>query len=105
MGPYWQEPTKTIYIKSLEKSETYVIFEDEKLVGYAKTLDDGLLVWIVDLLVDKNYRGKEYGKALMEYVCEVSPNQDVYVLGGDDVVTYYNKLGYSSEGVVYKVNK
>ena len=89
----------------MEKAETYIIFENEQLGGYAKTLDDGLLVWIVDLLVDKNYRGKEYGKALMEHVCEVSPNQNVYVLGDDDVLPYYNKLGYSSDGVVYKVHK
>ena len=106
-APYYQEPTKQIYLDSLKKAITYLIYEDEgeQLVGYAKTLDDGLLVWIVDLLVHREYRGKAYGKVLMDYVCEVSPNQEVYVLGGDDVLPYYDKLEYGREGVVYKVSK
>ena len=101
-GEYWQEPTKTNYIKALENAVTYVIFENDRLVGYAKTLND-YMIWIIDLLVHKDYRGKEYGKALMEHVCAEFPDKEVYVLGGNDVLSYYDKLGYVSEGVVYNV--
>ena len=100
---YWQEPYKQDYIKTFERSTLYLVFEGQRLCGYAKVLDD-FVIWIVDLLVHQNFRGKEYGKLLMEHICLNFPQKDVYVLGGNDVLPYYKKLGYSSEGVVYKVN-
>ena len=96
-------PNRQRYIQSLAKSETFVVFEGEKLVGYARTLDD-YEVFVVDLLVHKDYRGKSYGQKLMEYVCEQFSDKDVFVLGADDVLPYYNKLGYRSAGIVYQVN-
>jgi len=103
-GDYWQEPHKGRYIEALAKSETYVIFENDALVGYARTLND-YMIWVIDLLVNKDCRGKGYGKLLMEHVCKQYPEKGVYVLGADDVLPYYEKLGYKAEGVVYKVTK
>jgi len=40
------------------------------------------------LLVDKQYRGKEYGRLLMEQVCRDFPNEIVYVTCGTDVYAY-----------------
>lgn len=99
---YWLPQRKDSYIKSLANSITYVVFEKDQLVGYARTLND-YMIWIVDLLVHKDYRGKAYGKALMDHVCREFSDKDVYVLGGDDVLPYYNKLGYTSDGVVFNV--
>ena len=101
-GEYWQEPHKLNYIQALENSITYVIFENEHLVGYARTLND-YIIWIVDLLVHQEYRGKEYGKFLMEHICAEFPDKGVYILGGNDVLPYYEKLGYTSEGIVYNI--
>jgi GNAT superfamily N-acetyltransferase len=56
-------------------------------------------VYIYDLLVDKLYRGKSYGKLLMEQVCKDNPNSTVYVMS--DVDEYYaGKLGYKREGSI-----
>jgi len=52
-------------------------------------------------LVDKQYRGKEYGRLLMEQVCRDFPDDIVYVTG--DVYPYYEKLGYKVEGKIYTV--
>jgi len=100
---YWQPSHKANYTEALVNSETFVIFEGDVLVGYARTLND-YIIWIIDLLVHRDYRGKQYGKHLMEHVCAQNPTKDVYVLGGDDVLAYYNKLSYKPEGIVYKVN-
>jgi len=100
---YYQEPHKANYIEALQKSETYIVLENNNLVGYARTLND-FVVWVVDLLVHKNCRGKNYGKFLMEHVCVQHPTKDVYVLGGNDVLPYYEKLLYKPDGVVYKIN-
>ena len=100
---YHLEPNRQRYIHALSKSETFVIFEEGILVGYARILDD-YEVFVIDLLVHKNYRGKSYGQQLMEYVCAEFRGKNVFVLGADDVLPYYNKLGYQSAGVVYQVN-
>ena len=100
---YHLPENKKRYIETLTKSETYIIFEDDTLAGYARILND-YEVFVMDLLVDKNFRGKFYGQKLMSFICAEFPNQDVYVLGADDVLPYYNKLGYKSAGVIYQVN-
>ena len=66
----------------------------------ATTMDSAFMY--VDLLVDKEYRGKEYGRLLMEQACLDYPGDTVYVTG--DVYPYYeDKLGYEAEGKIYIV--
>ena len=103
---YWQGEDRTKYQKALDNCITYLIFEAEILCGYARCRgDDGFGIYVLDLLVDKHYRGKEYGRFLMEQVCRDFPNEVVYVTGGTDVYPYYeNKLGYEEEGKVYIVS-
>jgi len=101
-GDYWNKQHRPKYIEALAKSETYIILENDILVGYVRTLND-YMIWIIDLLVNKDCRGKGYGKLLMEHVCRQFPGKEVYVLGADDVLPYYEKLGYKHEGVIYNV--
>ncbi|MCL2169004.1 MAG: GNAT family N-acetyltransferase [Defluviitaleaceae bacterium] len=100
---YWQGDNWARYKKALESSTTYLLFEDKRLCGYLRLRDDGGFgVYVYDLLVDKNFRGNDYGRHLMERVCHDFPENTVYVLG--DVYTYYeDKLGYDIEGKVYIV--
>ena len=102
---YWQGENRTKYQKALDNCITYLVFEGDILCGYARCRgDDGFGVYVFDLLVDKQYRGKEYGRLLMEQVCRDFPNEIVYVTGGTDVYSYYeDKLGYAEEGKVYIV--
>ncbi|MDL2225655.1 GNAT family N-acetyltransferase [Eubacteriales bacterium OttesenSCG-928-M02] len=101
-GEYWQDSGWQKYQKALEHSIVYVLVEGETLCGYVRLRDDdGYGVYIYDLLVDKAYRGKEYGRLLMERACVDFPHSPVYVLG--DVYPYYEKLGYEAEGTIYIV--
>ena len=99
---YWLGAGWEKYKKALSSSITYLIFENEKLCGFARCRnDDGFGIYIYDLLVDKKYRGKEYGRLLMEQACLEFPNDPVYVMS--DVNPYYEKLGYEAEGAIYIV--
>ena len=99
---YWRGDGKAKYMKALSNSITYLLFEGETLCGYARCRDDdGFGIYVLDLLVDKEYRGNEYGRLLMEQVCHSFPGDVVYVTG--DVYPYYEKLGYEVEGKIYIV--
>jgi len=99
---YWYGDGKAKYQKALQNCIVYLAFEDGTICGYARCRDDdGFGIYVLDLLVDKQYRGKEYGRLLMEQVCRDFPGDDVYVTG--DVYPYYEKLGYDVEGKIYIV--
>jgi len=99
---YWYGGGRMKYQKALASSIVYLLFENETLCAYMRCRDDdGYGIYIYDLLVDKNYRGKEYGRLLMEKACTDFPGSCVYVMG--DVYPYYDKLGYDKEGAIYCV--
>lgn len=101
---YCQGENKSKYLQALLTSITYIIFEDEKICGYARCReDDGFGVYVYDLLVDADYRGKNYGRYLMEQACKDFPEQTVYVMS--DVDTYYEKQGYQKEGSIFIVKE
>ena len=100
---YWCDAGKPKYEKAIAGSIVYLVFENGALCGYIRCRDDdGFGVYVYDLLVDKAYRGKEYGRLLMEQVCRDFYGSAVYVMG--DVPEYYEGgLGYEIEGKIYVV--
>ncbi|WP_242328576.1 GNAT family N-acetyltransferase [Enterococcus avium] len=93
---------KKKYARVLLTSITYLLFEKEKICGYVRCReDDGFGVYVYDLLVDADCRGKSYGRFLMEQACKDFPEQTVYVMS--DVDPYYEKQGYQKEGTIFIV--
>ena len=98
---YWGEMGKAKYIKALEEAAaTYVVICDGKLCGFVRCIGS-VTIYIDDLLVDKAYRGREFGRYLMEAVCKDHPDKEVYVMS--DVDEYYSKLGYKKAGTLFAV--
>ena len=92
------------YRIALENSITYVAYEGDVLCGYSRSIDDcGFYVYICDLLVKPEYRGKNIGRKLMECIYADYPNQMVYVMS--DVDGYYKKQGYQRIGSIFEVMK
>lgn len=90
------------YIKALESSITYIIFDNKIICGYVRCReDDGFGIYVYDLLVRKQFRGKQFGRILMERVKRDHPEQPVYVMS--DVDLYYTKLGYNKVGSIFQV--
>jgi GNAT superfamily N-acetyltransferase len=101
-GEEWKNYMKETYQKSLEQSITYVACVDGVLCGYSRSLTDfGFQIWVIDLLVHKNYRGNSIGKKLLDCIKTDFPGQDIFILS--DVDEYYQKLGYSIEGTIFKI--
>ncbi|MGL9728734.1 GNAT family N-acetyltransferase [Enterococcus sp. DIV0756] len=104
--PDWEEycndENKQKYSKALLTSITYLLFENEKICAYARCReDDGFGMYVYDLLVDADCRGKNYGRYLMEQACKDFLDQTVYVMS--DVDPYYEKQGYQKEGTIFIV--
>jgi len=88
--------------RALEKSITYVAYEDKELCGYSRSVDDNACEIIVcDLLVTPKHRGKNVGRQLMECIYKDYPNKEVYVMSGID--EYYEKQGYKKIGSIFEV--
>lgn len=100
---YWAEDVCNKYRQALQQSITYVCYVDDVLCGYSRSLDDcGFYVYVCDLLVRPEYRGRNIGRMLMECIVRDYPGQTVYVMS--DVDEYYRKQGYKREGSVFEVS-
>jgi GNAT superfamily N-acetyltransferase len=101
---YWGEDVSARYRKALHHSITYVAYEGDTLCGYSRSIDDnGFYIYVCDLLVMREYRGKNLGRKLMECVYSDYPEAVVYVMS--DVDGYYRKQGYHREGSIFEVSK
>lgn len=101
---YWYGNGRNKYKKALATSISYVLLLDNILCGYLRCRnDDGFGIYIYDLLVDIEHRGKEYGRLLMEQVGKDFPKDTVYVMS--DVDSYYTKLEYEKEGSIFIVTE
>ena len=96
---YWGMPNALRYRESLGKSITYLALCDQKVCGYSRSLNDALCIYVCDLLVNQEYRGREIGRKLMECVKDAFPETEVYIMSGNDA--YYSTLGYQKEGSIY----
>lgn len=99
---YADDNIATEYKTALETSITYVAEENGEICGYSRSLDDfGSYIYVCDLLVRPDYRGKGLGRQLMEILCKDFPNQTIFVMS--DVDEYYQKLKYSRAGSIFQV--
>lgn len=101
----WDYANETLaekYKVALETSITYVAYQGEDLCGYSRSLNDfGEYIYVCDLLVQPDYRGKEIGRKLMECIYKDYPNQVVYVMSDED--GYYDKVNYKRIGSIFEV--
>lgn len=101
-GEDWADYLTPAYQKALELSITYMALLNDQVCGFSRSIDDnGIYTWVIDLLVDKKFRGHSIGRQLMECLLIQNPHKEVYVLS--DVDDYYKKLGYPKEGSVFQV--
>lgn len=88
------------YLDVLWKSIVYVAREGRNLRGYLRARDDGGFgIYVYDLLVHKEFRGKGCGRALLS---AVRCNHDAprYIMSDAD--GYYEKLGFSRKGSIFE---
>lgn len=87
--------------EALRESETFLCEFEGNICGYIRALVDNFGIYISELYVSPQYRGKGVGAELLERIKQEYPKQDVYVLSDEDA--YYEKLGYQRVGSVFKL--
>lgn len=91
---------KSHYIEALNQSITYLYIKDDKAVAYLRGKQDQIFgFYVYDLLVDKDYRGHQLGKALIDHVKQM--HQTVYIMSDEN--GYYDKLKLKQIGSIYEV--
>lgn len=102
-GSEWKAYTGSKYKKALKDSLSYVAYTNDTLCAYLRSIEDcGIYFWVVDLLVHENFRGRRIGKQLLDVLISDLPDQEIYVMSDADA--YYQKLGYSKEGSVFRIH-
>ena len=84
--------------KMLEYTPLHVsAWEDDRLIGFARAVTDTVYRALVDdVIVDAPYRGKGIGTELVQRIdAELEGVDDVFLGCGDDVVSFYERLGYT----------
>ena len=74
------------------------VWDGDRIVGVARVISDGIYVaQILDVIVDKAYRGRSIGSEMMRRVLERCSNIESVTLNcGPDQVNFYEKLGFKS---------
>jgi GNAT superfamily N-acetyltransferase len=99
---YSAEEVAEKYRAALANSITYVAYDGDTLCGYSRSLNDcGFYIYVCDLLVMPEHRGKRIGRKLMECIYGDYPDQIVFAMA--DVDEYYKKQGYRREGSIFDV--
>lgn len=92
-----------------DKLARHVLIKDENhLIAYARILPPGLSYSepaIGRVVVDPNYRKKNFGKDLMKYciskVMQLYNNQDIVISAQMYLLKFYSELGFETEGLEY----
>lgn len=95
------------------KSPIFICVDGDKILGYcfciiekvknSNFLQDNKTLYIDDLCVDENYRGKGIGKALYNHVLEYAKSNDCFNVtlgvwtGNESAKGFYESLGFKPQ--------
>jgi GNAT superfamily N-acetyltransferase len=71
-------------------------WEDDRLVGFARAITDGVYrALLEDVVVDESLRDQGIGRALVEKLLErLAPVQQILLVCGDRLVPFYGQFGF-----------
>ena len=98
----WDSKDENVIIEALKNSVIIKkIIVNNKAVGMARVLGDGLYYLIVDVVVNKEYQGKGFGKLLIEEIVKEVYNKtkegqkaSINLVSMQGKETFYEKCGF-----------
>ncbi len=61
---YWQEKREDMAQKYIPASDTYVIEENNEIMGFISMVDN----YLAAIFIDKKYQNKSFGKKLIDFI-------------------------------------
>jgi len=99
---YTSELGRSSYIRAIETSIVYVIYESNEIIAFIRCKEDnGFGIYVYDLLVRQDKRENKLGQFLIEKVKNDYPEQSIHIMS--DVDEYYIKCGYKKIGSIFEV--
>ncbi|HIE28049.1 TPA: N-acetyltransferase [Candidatus Poribacteria bacterium] len=72
-------------------------WDDERLIGFARVLSDGVYRALIDdLVVDESYRGKGIGTEIMKHLlARLEQVEEIFLRTGKEMILFYERLGFT----------
>ncbi|PKM87010.1 hypothetical protein CVU83_03520 [Candidatus Falkowbacteria bacterium HGW-Falkowbacteria-2] len=88
--------------ETLDKSSfVYSVFDDSKLIGMGRIVEDGVMCMLYDIVVHKDYQGKGIGKMIMNNLLAFTEEKkfsyiNLFVEPENKafLIPFYNKFGF-----------
>jgi GNAT superfamily N-acetyltransferase len=97
---YWaQDRSRETMQRAMEHSLCFGVYEDERLVGFARVLTDyATFAWLADVFIDEQYRGRGLGTWLVETVLNDPELLPVprWLLATRNAHELYRKFGFTA---------
>ena len=93
-------PTKNALENALY---SVVAIDDEKVIGVGRVIGDGgLYYYVQDLIVDPDYQGRSYGKAMMTKLMDfikqrAGPGSIIGLMAASGLEDFYMEFGFESK--------
>ncbi len=88
-------------LNSMGKCEGAVTTKDNHVVSGGFITFSQKISLITDVYTDEAYRGKGYGKVLVEKLLKLSINEDVYLVSKEHNLEFYKKCGFKIVKEIY----
>lgn len=88
-------------LNSMGKCEGAVVTEDNQVVSGGFITFSQKISLITDVYTNEEYRGKGYGKGLVEKLLNLSINEDVYLVSKEHNLEFYKKCGFEIVKEIY----
>ncbi len=88
-------------LNSMGKCEGAVVSEDNRVVSGGFITFSQKISIITDVYTDNIYRGKGYGRVLVEKLLNLSINEDVYLVSKEHNLDFYKKCGFEIVKEIY----
>ena len=76
---------------------TIGVWDDDRLIGFARVLSDGVYRALIDdVVVDESYRGKGIGTEIMKHLLSrLEQVEEIFLRTGKEMVPFYEGLGFT----------
>ena len=95
----WASHRETPGIEKMLKNSflTLGVWDDDRLIGFARVLSDGAYRALIDdVVVDESYRGKGIGTEIMKHLLSrLKQVEEVFLRTGKEMVPFYEGLGFT----------